>query len=95
MAERRSTPPFDRETLRLFLALEGVSRDDPDFKATSLALARRLDLTDEWWMMKHVNDRSRGPCHPVGYAARDAWYKCREVRHQLLAALAATSNRAQ
>jgi hypothetical protein len=89
MAERRSMPAFDAETLQLFVKLEGVSEDDPQFKETSLALARRLDLTTEWWTMNHVN-RTTGPCHPAGYIANEHWRTCRRVRLALLAALAAS-----
>jgi hypothetical protein len=54
----------------------------------SKRLANLLDLSDEWWRMQHVNDRSREPCHPEGYAAYEDWYRCRAIRVLLLEAAA-------
>ena len=92
MATNRTTIPrprrsaFDGDALWLFRALEGVPRSHPEFKDKSLRLAVLLDLSDEWWMMQHVNDCSSEPCHPPGMLAFDAWHRCRAVRELLLEA---------
>jgi hypothetical protein len=61
-------------------------QDGVDFEKGSHALARRLNLTTEWWSINSVLDRTAGPCHPPGYYAHDAFYRCRHVRIALLEA---------
>jgi hypothetical protein len=82
--ERRRS--FSAEALALFIELERTPQHSRKFKDGSRELARLLGLTAEWWTMNHVNDRSRAPCHPPGYIAREDWIKVRAVREALLAA---------
>jgi hypothetical protein len=81
---------IDFETLAMFVTLENVPlrrRRSDEFKRRSRELARRLNLHDEWFFSRtDVLDRTRGPCHPPGYVAHDAWFRCRAVRLQLLEA---------
>src|SRR5262249_26924870 len=80
-------PTFDAETLALFVRLERMRpQRGPDFEEGSRELARRLNLTSEWWSINSVLDRSAGPCHPPGYYAYNAFYRCRDVRNALLEA---------
>ena len=89
MAERR-TRSFDGETLALFERLDRVAdRDGDAFKASERELAGRLGLASEWWTVNSVLDKSRAPCRPPEYQATRDWHVCREVRRQLLAAVAA------
>jgi hypothetical protein len=74
------------EALALFLALEQTPKNSEKFRDGSRELARMLGLIDEWWSGNHVNDRSREPCHPPGYISREDWFRCRQVRQELLAA---------
>jgi hypothetical protein len=78
-------PSFSPEAIELFVEIEGM-RGDQAFTDRSQELARMLGLTEAWWGGQHVNNRSRAPCHPPGYAAHDDWHHCRRVREQLLAA---------
>jgi hypothetical protein len=98
--ERR--PTVTGEVLDLFLELEHRPRDryrecrrDEEFNTKSQRLAALLNLSSEWWMMQHVNDRSRGPCHPPWCSAHAACHRVREVRKQLLAAVAGTQTLAR
>lgn len=88
--ERTRRAVIDGEALALFVELEKTpkrQRETPEFRAQSRELARRLALHDEWFFSRcDVLDRTTKPSHPVGYAARDAWFKCRAMREQLLAA---------
>jgi hypothetical protein len=79
-------PQFSEEALELFVVLERMPKGSRGFKDGSRKLARLLDLTDAWWTGNHVNDRSRKPCHPDGYLAREDFFRCRAVRTALLAA---------
>ena len=63
--QARITP----EALALFIELECLPQDSEAFKEGSRRLARMLGLISEWWTCNHVHDRSRKPCHPVGYIA--------------------------
>jgi hypothetical protein len=85
---------FSRETLELFQALEALSQDSDRFKAGSRRLARLLGLTDEFWTMNHVHDRSAGPCWPSHLVAHHDWHRVREVRLALLAATGLASTAA-
>jgi hypothetical protein len=81
---------FSTEILDLFEQIERMpSQRGERYREGSKRLAILLDLSDEWWAMTHVNDRSPSPCHPLGYFAHDAWFRCRIVRAQLLAAVRA------
>ena len=93
MAQRRTTPIFDGETLALFERLDRVAdRDGDAFKASERELAGRLGLASEWWTVNSVLDKScaRVSCHqpPEWQATRD-WHVCRRCAAQLLAAVAA------
>jgi hypothetical protein len=83
------------EALELFRELESVSerrlRREP-YTEKSKRLANLLGLSDAWWRMEHVHDRSRGPCHPEGYIAREDWYRCRAIREMLLEAAAQSTS---
>jgi hypothetical protein len=73
--------------VRLFAELENTparQRKSEEFKAKDRELARRLDLTTEWWMMCNVLDRATKPCHPPWCSAHAGFFKCREVRLPLL-----------
>jgi hypothetical protein len=92
--ERRRKPRFDAETLALFTKLERTplrARNTRAYQDDVHELMRRLNLVDEYWMMQSPLDRHAGPCHPPGYCAHDAWYRCRAVREALLEATARTS----
>jgi hypothetical protein len=76
-------PAFSEEILVLFLELEHT-RDE--HKSKKLALA--LSLWEEWWLSGcHVNDTSKLPPWPRGYAAHDDWVKVRATRDLLLQAV--------
>jgi hypothetical protein len=80
---------FSPEIIALFVELEAVpgrQRDRQEWQAESKRLAGLLGLSSEWWSMNHVNDRSARPCHPPGYYAHNAFYRCRVVRQALLEA---------
>jgi hypothetical protein len=84
---RRAT--ITPEALALFIELEQTparQRGGQDFQDKAHQLMRWLDLVSEFWTMNSVLDRSRGPCHPEGYIARDDWFRCRAVREALLEA---------
>jgi hypothetical protein len=75
--------------IELFAALEATPlhrRRSPAFKENERALMRMLGLSDEWWTMCSVLDRSAGPCHPPGYVRNEHWHRCRAVREALLEA---------
>jgi hypothetical protein len=82
---------FSREVLDLFRELEVVGerriRHDP-YTEKSRRLANLLGLSDAWWSMQHVNDKSDGPCHPPGVCAHNDFFRCRAVRKLLLQAAA-------
>jgi hypothetical protein len=82
-------PTFSAEALDLFEELERMrSQRSEAFRDKSLRLARMLGLTTEWWCsITHVNERGPPPVHPEGYVAREAWFRCRAVRIQLLQAV--------
>jgi hypothetical protein len=75
---------FTAEVLALFVANER-KRVRP-FSDEARQLARLLGLVDLWWSGCHVNDRSRGPCHPPWCQAHRDWHTCRGVREELLKA---------
>jgi hypothetical protein len=76
---------FDPEVIALFVELERMPRTSPQFEEGSRALAERLDLMNEWFMRQNVSDRSAEPPQPW-LCAHQAWFRCRAVREQLLAA---------
>jgi len=85
-APKDRRPQISDEALELFLELERAParrRERQDWIGKSKALARILDLSVEWWMMQHVNDRSRSSCYPPESGAYAAWHRVREVREQL------------
>jgi hypothetical protein len=88
-AAKERRPTFSAEALDLFEELERVrSRRSEAFRDKSLRLARMLGLATEWWCsVTDVNERGPGPVHPEGYVAREAWFRCRAVRIQLLQAV--------
>jgi hypothetical protein len=76
-------PHFSEEVLTLFWELEHTPNDH---KSKQLALA--LNLWEEWWLSGcHVNDKSKLPPWPKGYAAHDDWVKTRATRDLLLQAV--------
>jgi hypothetical protein len=83
-------PSFDRETLALFAKLERLALPEPAFSEGAHELARRLDLTTEYWTGNTPLDRD-GPCHPSGYIANRDWETCRRVRERLLQAAGQTA----
>jgi hypothetical protein len=83
---RPRKPSFDPETVALFQKLDHQKRPD---RGEERELMRRLSLTTEFWGGQTVLDKDAGPCHPPELAAHGYWFRCREVREQLLAALAA------
>jgi hypothetical protein len=85
-AAKDRRPSFSAEALELFAELERTPGGHRPYTEGSHKLARLLNLTTEWWSACHVNDRSLAPCHPEGYFAHDAWFRCRAVRTMLLAA---------
>jgi hypothetical protein len=44
-----SAPVFAPEVIALFVELERMPRQSPQFEERSRALAERLGLMDEWW----------------------------------------------
>ena len=84
---------IDGETLKQFKKLNAVPkrrREGQAFDDRAYELALRLGLGDEHFCSRcSVLDRERSPCWPEGYLARDAWYRVRAVRLQLLEAVAA------
>ena len=82
-------PSFSAEALDLFEELERMRAQRSEaFRDKSLRLAHLLGLETEWWCsITHVHERGPGPVHPEGYLARDAWFRCRAVRIQLLQAV--------
>jgi hypothetical protein len=95
--ERRHRATIDFETVQLFAELESMptrSRRGEEFKQRSRELARQLNLHDEWFFSgADVLDRARGPCHPPGYVAHDAWHRVHAVRLQLLEAAGLSEQR--
>jgi hypothetical protein len=78
--------------LDLFVKLEAAplhQRDTNEFKVGERRLARLLGLTDEFWTMNSVLDRSARPCHPPPHVAWNHWHRCRAAREVLLEAAAA------
>jgi hypothetical protein len=87
--QRRRNPGIDEDILALFVKLErGPARERESFSDGSHRLARRLNLTAEWWMGQSPCDDSRRPAHPPWCAAHDAWHRCRDIRERLLRAAA-------
>jgi hypothetical protein len=80
-------PVFSAEAVELFAELERRPDGYRPYTEASRRLAAMLGLVDEWIVSCHVNDRSSAPCHPPGYLAHDAWFRCRAVRIQLLRAV--------
>jgi hypothetical protein len=85
-------PQFTPEVLKLFAELNAVppSRRNTDYyRGCARELMRLLNLTTEWWHGANVLDRGSRPIHVLPeYAEHDAWHRCREIREQLLQALA-------
>jgi hypothetical protein len=80
---RRPVPHIAPDVVALFARLELTPQSKRN-RDEEHELARRLGLTDEWWTMNTVLDRSRRPCHPRGYAAYTNWFRVRRVREALL-----------
>jgi hypothetical protein len=87
---RQRTPPIDAEALRVFAELDAVplaSRFNWEFERRAYQLAQRLGLGEEHFCSRcSVLDHDSDPCWPPGYEARDAWFKVRAVRNQLIEA---------
>jgi len=84
-------PLISNEALRLFAELEAVplrERDSQAFKDAAHELARMLGLVSEFWTMNSVLDRSERPHWPDHLVAFKDWHRVREVRLQLLEAVA-------
>jgi hypothetical protein len=93
--DRQPLPRIWPETLALFVKLEHQRPRDRN-KAEVRELAEALDLADEYWCGGTVLVRDRKPCHPPGYGAHDAFFRCRLVRlHLLELAKAAATNPAR
>jgi hypothetical protein len=88
--ERRRKTTIDAETLMLFVELDAAptrDRQGRDFERRAYDLAKRLGLGDEHFCSRcSVLDRDSGRCWPPGYEARDAWFRVRAVRGQLIEA---------
>jgi hypothetical protein len=85
--DRTHRPALIPQAILLFVELERtpVRQRGEAFREREHELARMLGLVAEYWSMNSVLDRSRRPCWPEGYAARDHWKRCRRVRQPLLA----------
>jgi hypothetical protein len=64
-----------------------AGRRDAGAPQLARQLARQLDLVSEYWTINSVLDRSAEPCHPPSYISHQDWFRCRDVRNELLAAL--------
>jgi hypothetical protein len=82
-------PTFSADVLALFAELEREAMPDPAFSDGARELAVKLDLVTAFWVGCTPLDRSDAPCHPPGYLSYELWFRCREVREQLLAAIGA------
>ena len=81
-------PTFSAETIALFVELDAAparGRHSQAFKAKERELARQLDLASEYWTINSVLDRSAALCHSPSCAAYQDWFRCRQVRDELLA----------
>jgi len=90
--DRRWRGRFSAETLALFRELELVpkrKRGSEEFRAAEKQLmCKYLGLSAEYWTMVSVLDDSAGPnCSPDRHRYT-CWIRCREVRLELLKALA-------
>jgi hypothetical protein len=83
--ERRPTV-FSDEALQLFRELDRQPKPDD---AAVHRLARLLGLVPQYWTVNSPLDKSSAPVHPHGYQAHSDWVHCRQVRNELLAAIAA------
>jgi hypothetical protein len=83
--------PFTQEQLQLFRELEALPPscrfEDPRCKR----LAVSLGLSNEFWMVEHVNG-TEGPPRPW-LAGHAAWVTCRSVRELLLEAAGLTQKK--
>jgi len=82
-------PLISNEALALFAELEATPRQrrsSRTFKNAEHELARRLNLTAEWWACCSVLDRSERPPWPPHLVAFQDWHKVRGVREELLKA---------
>ena len=83
---------FTPETLALFQQLELTpkrKRKNRDFRAREKELmCRHLGLVDEFWAILSVLDDSSNPNCPPWLHRYTCWFHVREVRLQLLQALA-------
>jgi hypothetical protein len=88
--ERQRRVIIDAETLTAFRELDAMpmsNRQGRDFERRAYELAKRLGLGGEHFCSRcSVLDRESDPCWPPGYVAREAWFKVRTVRNQLLEA---------
>jgi hypothetical protein len=83
------TPRFTAEAVDLFAQLEHQSHDSVAFKLGSKRLAAMLGLGEQYFFSgTTVNDQEKDCPWPAGYPASDDWTRCREVRTQLLQAVA-------
>jgi hypothetical protein len=89
---KQRRPSFSAATLQLFQELELTpkrKRPSQEFRAKKKELmCRHLGLVAEFWGMASVLDDSSKPHHPPHLWGHTAWVRCREVRRQLLQALA-------
>jgi hypothetical protein len=88
---------FSREVIELFLKCERVPVrkrwDSEEWKANSKRLACLLDLGQQWFCSKHVNDAGRPPEDIPGTFDYHDWKLCRDVRERLLEAIKPLSGR--
>jgi hypothetical protein len=87
---RQLLPRVGSEVLELFVKLERQRPAKRD-KAEVRKLCELLGLEDEYWSGEDVLCRDKRPCHPPGYLAYDAFFKCRAIRLALLEATGLTS----
>jgi hypothetical protein len=81
---RARLPQITPEALALFREAESRRRKKWAFSDEAYELARMLGLVSEYWAGCTPLDRSARPCHPQGYYAHDAFYRCRRIREALL-----------
>jgi hypothetical protein len=82
----RRTLTFSQEAIELFAELDAQPKPAD---AAVHRLARLLGLVPQYWTVNSPLDKSSAPVHPHGYQAHSDWVRCRQVRNELLAAIAA------
>jgi hypothetical protein len=90
---RPRVPSLTPEIIALFTELENAPRPTPrgwrktqEFTRKSQRLASLLGLSDEWWMMLHVETANAPRPHPT-LAAHALWPRVQAIRAALLEAL--------